>query len=540
MSFQERRKKWLKTTTYILPPPSNSSSQGVKFADLITKNIEELLDFANENKIETEPDLEQRALLYNITKELVNHGTILQVDGCLDIPTGYNNKSPNAKSRGGFIRFAENSYCEEIGDPYIPVKLIRNLKLRAGDNIQGTVRIPEAVDKNFVIARIDSINGCAVKKHKQRKLFKNYTAIDPDEIYNLEIDLTDELADIKKEEVENKNASKECKEEAADLIDDETGLCLSDTDYEKYKKLEKKAKEHRKQGKRFEDGRVEIIKENITGRIINLFAPIGKGQRAILLAPPKCGKTVMLQNIAKALNKNHPEVQLFVLLIDERPEEVTNMKRSVAGEVVASTFDETSEHHVQVAEMVIEKAKRQAELGKDTVVLLDSITRLTYATQATSPNTGKGALSGGVDAAGLRKAKQLFGAARNLEDGGSLTIIATALDDPNSKMDTKIYDEFKGTGNCDIVLRKYIANKHVFPAILLQDSGTRNDHKILDAETHSKSRAIRKNFVDCDHIDCIETMIEQLCMEVSNKEFLDKHVDDKYNPFPKSKSTKFR
>ena len=258
--------------------------------------------------------------------------------------------------------------------------------------------------------------------------------------------------------------------------------------------------------------------ENITGRVIDLVAPIGKGQRGLLVAPPKTGKTVMLQNIAHAIVDNHPEVELIVLMIDERPEEVTEMTRSVRGEVVSSTFDEPAARHVQVAEMVIEKAKRLVEHKRDVVIVLDSITRLARAYNAIVPASGK-VLTGGVDANALHRPKRFFGAARNLEEGGSLTIIATALIDTGSRMDDVIYEEFKGTGNMEIHLDRRMAEKRIFPTININRSGTRREELLIPQDQLQRLWVLRKLLYPMDDLEAIEFLLDKIRATKNNHDF---------------------
>jgi len=261
--------------------------------------------------------------------------------------------------------------------------------------------------------------------------------------------------------------------------------------------------------------------KDITGRVIDIVSPIGGGQRALLVAPPRTGKTMMMQSIAHSIEANHPEVVLMVLLIDERPEEVTDMKRSVKGEVISSTFDEPAQRHVQVAEMVIEKAKRQVEHGRDVVILLDSITRLARAYNTVVPSSGK-ILSGGVDSNALHRPKRFFGAARNIEGGGSLTIIATALVDTGSKMDEVIFEEFKGTGNMEINLNRKLVDKRVFPAIDIAPSGTRKEELLVERDTLQKIWVLRKILSPMGTVDAMEFMIDKLGLTKNNDEFFDK------------------
>ena len=260
--------------------------------------------------------------------------------------------------------------------------------------------------------------------------------------------------------------------------------------------------------------------DNVSSRIIDLIAPIGKGQRALIVAPPKSGKTVLMKNLAHALVANHPDVHLIVLLVDERPEEVTEMQRTVRGEVISSTFDEPAQRHVQVAEMVIERAKRLVELKKDVVILLDSITRLARAYNNVLPSSGK-VLSGGVDSNALQRPKRFFGAARNIEEGGSLTIIGTALVDTGSRMDEVIYEEFKGTGNCEIHLDRRMAEKRVYPSILINKSGTRREELLLKAEILQKSWILRKLLYPMDEIEAMEFVLDKMRSTKNNHDFFD-------------------
>ena len=260
--------------------------------------------------------------------------------------------------------------------------------------------------------------------------------------------------------------------------------------------------------------------ENITGRIIDIIAPIGKGQRALLVAPPKSGKTVMMQSIAHAISANYPDIHLMVLLVDERPEEVTEMQRSIKGEVIASTFDEPAARHVHVAEMVIERAKRLVELKKDVVIMLDSITRLARAYNNVVPSSGK-VLTGGVDANALHRPKRFLGAARNVEEGGSLTIIGTALIDTGSRMDEVIFEEFKGTGNSEIHLDRRLYEKRVFPSIQLNRSGTRREELLLSPEVLQKTRILRQFMYNMDEIEAMEMVLKSMKATKTNVEFFD-------------------
>ena len=271
---------------------------------------------------------------------------------------------------------------------------------------------------------------------------------------------------------------------------------------------------------RLETEKQDTKQEDPTCRVIDLISPIGKGQRALVIAPPRTGKTVMLQNIAKSIAQNHPEVYLIVLLIDERPEEVTDMDRTVNGEVISSTFDEPASRHVQVAEMVIEKAKRLVEHRRDVVILLDSITRLARAYNTVVPSSGK-VLTGGVDANALQRPKRFFGAARNIEEGGSLSIIATGLIDTGSRMDEVIFEEFKGTGNSELILDRKLSDKRTFPTIDITKSGTRKEELLLDKATLSKMWVIRRILSQMGTIDAMEFLLDKLKVSKNNDDFFD-------------------
>ncbi|MFO8184395.1 MAG: transcription termination factor Rho [Candidatus Aegiribacteria sp.] len=265
---------------------------------------------------------------------------------------------------------------------------------------------------------------------------------------------------------------------------------------------------------------LETVPENLSGRILDLLVPIGKGQRALIVSPPRAGKTMLLQHLANSISANDPDAKLLVLLIDERPEEVTDMRRNVNGEVIASTFDEAPKRHIQIADIVLEKAKRLVESGYDVVILLDSITRLARANNQVMPHSGK-ILSGGVDSNALQKPKRFFGAARNIVDGGSLTIIGTALVDTGSRMDEVIFEEFKGTGNSEIVLDRRLADRRVWPAIDITKSGTRKEELLMDEESLTRIWIMRKILVDMNPVEAMEVLKKQLSKHKSNKRFLD-------------------
>ncbi|MFL5494837.1 MAG: transcription termination factor Rho [Gemmatimonadales bacterium] len=273
---------------------------------------------------------------------------------------------------------------------------------------------------------------------------------------------------------------------------------------------------------RYPDTRIRLERKNgdLSMRVVDLLSPLGKGQRALIVAPPKAGKTILMQKLANAISENHPEIVLIVLLIDERPEEVTDMEENVKAEVISSTFDEPADRHVQVADMVIEKSKRLVEHGRDVVILLDSITRLARAHNVVVPHSGK-ILSGGVDANALQKPKRFFGAARNIDKGGSLSIIATALIDTGSRMDEVIFEEFKGTGNSEVTLDRLLAEKRIFPAVNIPQSGTRKEEKIFTQKEYEKVKKLRQMLFSVKPVEAMEALVKRLARYTYNDEFLD-------------------
>jgi transcription termination factor Rho len=337
---------------------------------------------------------------------------------------------------------------------------IKRFGLRTGDTVEGEIRAPKDNERYFALLRVNSINFEDPESLKHRINFDNLTPLYPDRKIKLELD--DPTAGIKAGE-KSKN-------------------------------------------------QIQLQ------RVIEIVSPLGFGQRALIVAPPRTGKTVMMQNIAHSIETNHPDAYLIVLLIDERPEEVTDMARSVKGEVISSTFDEPATRHVQVAEMVLEKAKRLVEHKRDVVILLDSITRLGRAYNTVVPSSGK-VLTGGVDANALQRPKRFFGAARNIEQGGSLTIISTALIDTGSRMDEVIFEEFKGTGNSEIVLDRKLSDKRVFPAIDIQKSGTRKEELLVDQGTLTKMWVLRRILSPMGTIDAVEFLIDKMKDTKNNDEF---------------------
>lgn len=356
----------------------------------------------------------------------------------------------------GFLRSPEANYLAGPDDIYVAPTVVKRYGLRTGDTIEGQIRAPKDGERYFSLHKVNTINFEDPENIRHRIHFDNLTPLHPDQRLRFEV------------EADQKNTT---------------------------------------------SGR------HMTQRIIDLVAPMGRGQRALLVAPPRTGKTVMLQNIAHSITVNYPDVYLIMLLIDERPEEVTEMIRSVTGEVISSTFDEPASRHVQVAEMVIEKAKRLVEQKRDVVILLDSITRLARAYNTVVPSSGK-VLTGGVDANALQRPKRFFGAARNVEEGGSLTIIGSALIETGSRMDEVIFEEFKGTGNAEIVMDRKIADKRLFPAIDINKSGTRREELlVVDRSELSKMWVLRRLLNPMGVIESMEFLLDKLKYSKCNADF---------------------
>jgi transcription termination factor Rho len=348
----------------------------------------------------------------------------------------------------GFLRSSDYNYRPSPDDVYVAPNQVRNLGLRTGDTVAGTIRPPKEGEKYFALVSINYVNGRTPHEIRDRVSFEHLTPLFPQEKF--------------------------------DLVN---------------------------------------RADNYTARIVDLVSPIGKGQRGLIVAQPKTGKTMILQNIANAIAENHPEAYLMILLIDERPEEVTDMARNVKGEVVASTFDESADKHVKLANLVLEKAKRLVECGHDVVILLDSITRMARAYNTAQPASGK-ILSGGVDANALHKPKRFFGAARKIEHGGSLTIIATALIDTGSKMDEVIFEEFKGTGNMEIQLDRKLSNKRIYPAIDITASSTRREDLLVDKDTLQRMWVLRKFLADMNSEEAMNNLLQHMRGTKDNVEFL--------------------
>lgn len=358
----------------------------------------------------------------------------------------------------GFLRSSQSSYLPGPDDIYVSPVQVRKMCLRTGDMIEGKILAPKEGERYFSLVRPTSINLEHPDNAINRINFEDLTPLHPEEKLNLEFNNTKNSGNNSKNNID------------------------------------------------------------FTTRVIDIVATLGKGQRALVTAPPRSGKTVILQNIAKAIEENHPEILLMMLLVDERPEEVTDNQRSIKGEVISSTFDEPASRHVQVAEMVIEKAKRLVEHKKDVVILLDSITRLARAYNTVIPSSGK-VLTGGVDANALQKPKRFFGAARNIEGGGSLTIIGTALVDTGSRMDEVIFEEFKGTGNSEIILDRKLSDKRIFPAIDVTRSGTRKEELMVERDILSRMWVLRRVLDPMGTAESMDFLLDRLRSSKNNKDF---------------------
>ena len=410
--------------------------------ELKTKSSEQLINQAEELKIENASTLRRQEILFAILKKVAEKEEITGAGVLQSLQDGF-----------GFLRAMESNYLPGPDDIYISPSQIRRFGLRTGDTVEGPVRAPKEGERYFALLQVSKINFEDPEKAKHKIAFDNLTPLYPNSQLIMEVETT---------------------------------------------KIEKKL--------------------DLTARLIDLVSPIGKGQRSLIISPPKAGKTMILQSIANSITANHPECYLMVLLIDERPEEVTDMQRTVKGEVISSTFDEPAQRHVAVAEMVIEKAKRLTEHKKDVVILLDSITRLGRAYNAVVPSSGK-VLTGGVDANALQRPKRFFGAARNIEEGGSLTIISTALIDTGSRMDEVIFEEFKGTGNSEIVLDRKLSQKRTYPSIDIGKSGTRKEELLLSKEDLTRTFILRKILAPMGTTEAMEFLLEKMDSTKSNEDF---------------------
>ncbi|KXV35138.1 transcription termination factor Rho [Gluconobacter thailandicus] len=426
-------------------------------AELKKKSPADLLAYAEELEIENVSSMRKQDIMFAILKTLAERDQAIYGEGTLEIlPDGF-----------GFLRSPEANYLPGPDDIYISPTQVRRFGLRPGDTVEGQIRAPRDGERYFALLKVNTINFEDPDVVRTRINFDNLTPLYPERRLKMEV------------------------EQAEPAVTESSP---------------------RNKGKKDQ--------RDYTPRVIDLVTPIGMGQRALIVAPPRTGKTVMLQSIAASISANHPEVFLIVLLIDERPEEVTDMARSVRGEVVSSTFDEPATRHVQVTEMVLEKAKRLVEHKRDVVILLDSITRLARAYNTVVPSSGK-VLTGGVDANALQRPKRFFGAARNIEEGGSLTIIATALIDTGSRMDEVIFEEFKGTGNAELILDRKLADKRTFPAIDITKSGTRKEELLVDRAELSKMWVLRRILAPMGTMDAMDFLLDKLKYSKSNNDFFE-------------------
>ena len=429
-------------------------------AELKAKTPADLLAYAESLQIENASSLRKQDMMFAILKTLADNDQAIHGEGTLEIlPDGF-----------GFLRSPEANYLPGPDDIYISPSQVRRFGLRTGDTVEGQIRAPRDGERYFALLKVNTINFEPPEAVRHRINFDNLTPLYPERRLKMEVE--------------------------SDAVGGE---------------IEKPGK-----GGKGSKGQTK----DFTPRVIDLVSPIGMGQRALIVAPPRTGKTVMLQSIASSISANHPEVFLIVLLIDERPEEVTDMARSVRGEVVSSTFDEPATRHVQVTEMVLEKAKRLVEHKRDVVILLDSITRLARAYNTVVPSSGK-VLTGGVDANALQRPKRFFGAARNIEEGGSLTIIATALIDTGSRMDEESFEEFKGTGNSELILDRKLADKRTFPAIDITKSGTRKEELLVERSELSKMWVLRRILAPMGTMDAMDFLLDKLKYSKTNRDFFD-------------------
>jgi transcription termination factor Rho len=433
-----------------------TKSRDLNLAELKKKTITELHSILKELKIEGASGLRKQDLIYKIIETQSGKDREGVIYG-----EGVLEILPDGF---GFLRSSDYNYLPGPDDIYVSPSQIRRFDLRTGDTISGQIRQPKEGERYFALLKVEQINFEPPEASKDKILFDNLTPLYPEKRITLEL------------------AS------------------------------EGKANN----GKSSKNGRVA---KDASIRVLDLMTPIGFGQRGLIVAAPRTGKTMLLQAIAKSIATNHPDAHLIVLLIDERPEEVTDMERSVRGEVVSSTFDEPATRHVQVADMVIEKAKRLVEHKKDVVILLDSITRLARAHNTIISPSGK-VLSGGVDSNALQRPKRFFGAARNLEEGGSLTILATALVETGSRMDDVIFEEFKGTGNMEVHLDRKLSDKRVFPSIDINKSGTRKEELLMDEAELNRVWVLRKVLQPLGSVDSMELLLEKVGETETNSEFL--------------------
>jgi transcription termination factor Rho len=454
----------------------------MKLQDLKLKNANELLALAEANEVENASTMLKQEMVFAILKKQAEKGEIITGEGVVEI----------LQDGFGFLRSPLANYLAGSDDIYVSPTQVRKFGLRTGDTVSGEIRAPKDGERYFALVKVNTINFDDPEAVRHRINFDNLTPLYPDRRIKLEIERGGTKEEIASGQVQEAMAPAN--------------------------PAAPSAREVQKNRMRQQQSSSAQQSNDLSMRVADIVTPLGFGQRGLIVAPPRTGKTVLLQNIAHSITANHPDAFLIVLLIDERPEEVTDMQRTVKGEVVSSTFDEPATRHVQLAEMVIEKAKKLVEHKKDVVILLDSITRLARAYNTVIPSSGK-VLTGGVDANALQRPKRFFGAARNIEFGGSLTIIATALIETGSRMDEVIFEEFKGTGNSEIILDRKLADKRVFPAMDITKSGTRKEDLLMDKATLTKMWVMRKILAPMGPMDGIEFLLEKLQDTKTNDEF---------------------
>jgi len=456
----------------------------MRLKELKRKSPDELLTLAEEHGVENAGTMLKQDIIFAILKKLADNEVAIIGEGTIEI----------LQDGFGFLRSPEANYLAGPDDIYVSPSQVRRFGLRTGDTVDGEIRAPKDGERYFALLKVNTINFDQPDTLRHKINFDNLTPLYPDRRIRLEVEVAAKAEPISKPLVIKETASEPLKP----AFDD--GFARP--------KRNNRQQSHQSQN-------------DLSMRVTDIVSPLGFGQRGLIVAPPRTGKTVLLQNIAHSITANHPDCFLIVLLIDERPEEVTDMQRTVKGEVVSSTFDEPAVRHVQLAEMVIEKAKRLVEHKKDVVILLDSITRLARAYNTVVPSSGK-VLTGGVDANALQRPKRFFGAARNIEQGGSLTIIATALIDTGSRMDEVIFEEFKGTGNSEIILDRKLADKRTFPAIDITKSGTRKEELLYDKGMLTKVWVLRRILNPMGVMDGMDFLIDKLKDTKTNDDFFDK------------------
>ena len=459
----------------------------MKLQDLKLKTPDELLQLAEENSVENASTLLKQEMIFAILKKQAEKGEAITGEGVIEV----------LQDGFGFLRSPLANYLAGPDDIYVSPSQIRRFALRTGDTVAGEIRAPKEGERYFALLKVNTINYDDPEVVRHRINFDNLVPLYPERKIKLEVELG--AKPMPKSQV---------REQAPESLAREIQE-MTQSSPVSGRQLHRQQQQAKQQA------------NDMSMRVTDIVAPIGFGQRALIVAPPRTGKTVILQNIAHSISINHPDAFLIVLLIDERPEEVTDMQRTVKGEVVSSTFDEPATRHVQLAEMVIEKAKKLVEHKKDVVILLDSITRLARAYNTVIPSSGK-VLTGGVDANALQRPKRFFGAARNIEHGGSLTIIATALIETGSRMDEVIFEEFKGTGNSEIVLDRKLADKRTFPAMDITKSGTRKEDLLVDKGTLTKMWVMRRILAPMGAMDGIEFLLDKLQDTKCNDEFFEK------------------